>query len=327
MQAYTVNSWLPPLTGKPPAQAETQRRVWTAIQSRDLPGQATQDQYALANNGYSGANYIALNAIATGFSTSTMQVLKRKPGSKSIAFNANDANAMKDWLPVEGMEGPARLFACPNDQQTPSRFAADYVTYRGVFGRTFVYTPPAVSGRPYALWNIPSQYVQPAFDVGPQYPKGAWRVTLPMPYMYGFGNSGSVVIDARMIIEERMLNIRYPYDGYSAITAGAQQIDTYNAINEARKNTMDRGPSPDAIVTIAGASNSELQEKKTEYEQKYTGSRGGKIMFSSGDDVKATALGIAAKDMDFAAGYDQLTNFIMGLHGTCLLYTSPSPRD
>jgi hypothetical protein len=69
------------------------------------------------------------------------------------------------------------------------------------------------------------------------------------------------------------------------------------------------------MIAVAGAGVDELTRLKTEHMARRTGPNGDRILFTGGEDIKATALGIAPKEMGFDSGYEQLTNFVLALFG------------
>lgn len=322
MAAYTVTtsplSVLPPPDGRPPRAAQEQAALFRALLARDLPGQSTDDRFAQAQ-GYVGAVYIGVQALMKGLSGASVKVLRRRPGATAAAYTPSDAHASKDWLPVEPAHPLARLFTRVNPQDTLIGFLSQYVMCRTLTGRAFAYTPFNAAGRPAQLWVLRPQYVSPGTQFSAEYPFGSWRVSLPQSGLYGFAWGGPglyVNLDAREVVEDRLPHPMYPWDGYSPLAAGGLQLDTYRSVNEARKLALERGPTLDALVTIAGASGEELERAKADYYQKYTGAhKGARVGFSSGDDIKMTALGITPKDMAFAEGYEQLTNFALALLG------------
>jgi len=320
MAAFTITSTplssvLPPTSGHPSDVAEEQRRLFTAVLRRDVPGQSTQDRYTQARS-YLGAQYIAIQRVMKGVAAGSIRIMKRRPDAASHIYTVNDAKVSKDWEPAPGSHHLSWLFRTINPQDTLMGFLSQYVMARCLHGVAYIYAPPGRGGKPVELWSIPPQYVSPLHGMSLDYPFGAWRVQLPQPNMYGWGAAGQVVVDARHMIEERTPNPVNPWDGFSPLAAGALQIDTLQTVNEARKNTLERGPSVDTIVSISGASTAELQRQKAEHEQKYQGvHKGARVMFTNGQDVKATATGITPKEMEFKDGYEQLTNFSLALFG------------
>lgn len=312
----TFSALLPDPSGRPPKTNEEQRIVMTDVMARGYPGQATDSRWTFAER-YTGAIYVAIDAVMKGFAGSSVRVLQRQPGARSTVYNAHDANASKDWAPVSSDHGLSRLFSTVNPQDTLIDYLSKRVMCDLLFGITYEYCPPDQAGKPCQLWSILPQYVTPAFGPNVNYPFGAWRFNLPMPFMYGFGNGGPawVPIDARQVLVQKRPHPKWPWDGYSPLTAGANQLDTGLSIDQARKNSMDQGPSTSAVVCIPGATDQQLRKYEADFKQKYIGSTGAKVLFTSGDEVHTTATGITPTDMDYTNGYEQMTNFALALMG------------
>ena len=177
-------------------------------------------------------------------------------------------------------------------------------------GRAFLWAVPGrKTGKPVRLWVLRTPYVTAGYQISEQYPKGNWMVNIPQPKTYGYSQAGVVWLDAREVCDQRYTHPRYPWAGYSPLQAGALQIDSLTGISQARKSMMDRGSSLDGMVSISGATFDQLTQYKAELDQKYTGqARGGRIMVTSGDDIKAVALnGFAPIDIAFSDGYNELS--------------------
>ncbi len=320
LAAYTnYSSILPPLSGKPTPAQEAPRILFTKILDRDLPGQSTDNRYAQVDN-YTGAVYVAVNAIMDGLKGAKIR-LEKKTG-KGDTFSQGDENDSDGWKPVGSDHPAARLFDYVNPEQTLRSFIAQYAMMLELTGRVFLYAVPGeMTGKPVEMWILSTPYVTPMFQTSPDYPKGAWQVTLPTP-AYGLaGGSGMyTIIDARNIVEHRLPHPRYFYDGYSPLTAGGEQLDGLRSINQSRKNTMERGTSVDTIIQIKGATENELRKAESQYQNKYTGQTGSKTIFTSGDDLAIGGItGSKPSELEFSQGYEQLTKFVMSLFGV------PSP--
>lgn len=316
MTAYTVTtlgaSGLPPVSGRPTDAERRPALVYAATRRRDPPGPPTDNLWVMADQ-YVGAVYVAVRKVMEGLAGSSVKILKKRAGG-AAALTGPDAKRDRDWEPVA--DHPAsRLFEHVNPHDTLISFLSQYVLCRELFGRTVVWAVPGAGGKPVELWCVRPQYVVPAFGPTPRYPFGAWRLTVPQPGVYGFAQAGTVVIDAREVVDDRLPHPRWDWDGYSPLTGGGPLLDGLRSLNEARKNAVEQGTSLDAIVAVAGASQAELERLKAQYMASNIGPNGERVKFTSGDDIKATALGIAPKEMGFDSGYEQLTNFVLSLFG------------
>lgn len=317
MAAYTVNSFasiLPDPRGKPSPQSDLPRAVMTAVKRRNLPGYATANRFVQAEQ-YIGTQYVAIDRVASGLAGSSIQILKRNAAG-AAALTSRDATRGKDWVP-EGFDHPAvRLFEHINPVDTLHQFLTKYFVCKHLFGLAYVYVVLGRSGKPVELWTVPPQYVTPQY-AGPtaEYPFGAYRLVVPQPMSYGFAQPGQAVIDARQMLTDRRYNPRYEWDGLSPLTACGLQIDLLRAINESRKEAMDKGIHLDGVVTVEGASEAELDRLRREFAERHTGTAADRVLFSGGESVKAAPLTLSPKDMSYADGYQQLTDFVCALFG------------
>lgn len=325
MSAFTTYSTpnasgftLPPLEGKPPQADRDRATFFSAWLGRDVPGQTTANAFAQVDN-YIGAPYIAINAILKACSGATFKVMKRAEGDLVKKSLGGDEIESDEWQPAPRNHPACRLLDYPNPTQTLSSLFCDYVLMLKLTGRAFLWAVPGKkTGKPVRLWVLRTPYVQAGYQISEQYPKGNWQVNIPQPMTYGYSQAGVIWLDAREVCDQRYTHPRYPWSGYSPLQAGALQIDALTGISQARKSMMDRGSTLDGMVSISGATFDQLTQYKAELDQKYSGqARGGRIMVTSGDDIKAVALnGFAPKDMAFSDGYDQLTKFVSSLMGT-----------
>ena len=261
-----------------------QNRLFVAQMRRDFPAYTTGDPFAEVDN-YTGSVYVAVKAVMRGIASASIKVLRKRPKQAQIQKSVTSTTSMTDpdWLPVEDDHPLARLFKFVNPQDDLISFLSQYVLMLELTGRVFVYAVPNPVGMPVELWVLRTPYVTPAWQVGPNYPFGAWQVQLPQPYLYGFAQSGYVILDARDVLEHREENPRYPLDGYSPLRAGSRELDTLRSVTESRKNTMDRGPSIDSMVAIEGASEEQLLKAQSDFNMRYMGmGRGSRTMFTDG---------------------------------------------
>lgn len=317
MSAYTVNSGLynplPDPSGKPSPEQERPAFLYAATRRRGLPGPPTDNRWEQSKQ-FVDATYIAIQRLMDGLGAASVKILKRQAGGQG-ALTGGDAKKGKDWVPVESSHPAQWLFEHINTQDTLTGFLSTYVMCRRLFGRTFVYAVPGRSGKPSELWVIRPQHLYPAFGPTADYPFGAWRLTVPTTWSYGFAQAGTAVLDARHVIDDKLPHPQVDYDGYSPLTAGALILDALRSVNEARKNAVEKGTSLDAFFCLPGASKEELEYQREEHRRRNSGANGDRVLFTGAEDVKATALGIAPKDMGFDGAYEQLTRAAAALQG------------
>lgn len=315
MAAYTVTTSLPnPFpdpAGRPTPAERHPAKLHFEARRRGYPGQATDNRWNQADN-YRDAVYVAVRRVMEAMAGASAKVLKRT--GKGSGVGAADARYGEGWEPV-GDHPAEALFEHCNPQDTFALTMSKYVLYRELMGRSHLYAVPGRAGKPVEVWAVNPLHLTPAFGPTERYPFGAWRLSVPTPLAYGFGAAGTAVLDARDVVDDRLPHPKWEHDGYSPLAGGGLMLDALRGVNEARKNAMEKGTSLDAFIAIPGASEDELTRVREEHRRRYSGSQGDRIGFTSGEDIKATALGIAPKDMGFDAGYEQLTNFVLSLFG------------
>lgn len=307
---------LPPLTRDPGDPSTRQQLLrWVAIQDRDPPGQWTDDAWQQANS-FSNAVYIAVNTIMVAMGGATVVVSRRaRPALKKSTTASATGAGESDWEPVEAEHEIARLFASPNAKDTTADFLSEYVLCRSLFGQATVMWNPGRDGKPADLWNLRKNYLTALPGLSGTYPSGAYRYTMPQPMLWT-STAGAITIPRERIVLHRRPHPRFPWDGYSPLTAGNKYVDHLNAVVDSRQMAMDRGLSLDAIVSMAGATADQLDQADARIRERYTGSnRGQRFMTIDGERVSVNMLGTTPDKMNYTEGYNQGTHAVLALFG------------
>lgn len=321
--AYTVDSLgLPSLSNEShDPVARRGRAVFRETLRRDPAGQATQDRYSQARLGYRNHVYLAINTLMDWMGSAVFSIqskaqpkdapLQKSLLRKSIGAASSDSS---EWHPVEDEHEAAKLFANPNASQTLGDYLAYRVMCRALFGQSIEWIVPTVAGKPcemYVMLPQYSMYQPPTME----YPAGYWRFFVPQ--QIGMLSAGNYpVVDARHVLQHRMPNPIDPFDGYSPLTAGAQMLDVLTSVIESRKNAMDNGFSPDIVLGLAGAGQSERERVQALMGQSYTGvGRGQKILVTNSGEINVQELSTTPDKMDFGGTYKDAINFVMALFG------------
>ena len=307
---------LPPLTRDPGDPSTRQQLLrWVAIQDRDPPGQWTDDAWQQANS-FNNAVYIAVNTIMVAMGGATVVVSRRaRPTLKKSTSASATGAGESDWEPVEAEHEIARLFASPNAKDTTADFLSEYVLCRSLFGQATVMWDPGRDGKPADLWNLRKNYLTALPGLSGTYPSGAYRYTMPQPMLWT-STAGAITIPRERIVLHRRPHPRFPWDGYSPLTAGNKYVDHLNAVVDSRQMAMDRGLSLDAIVSMAGATADQLDQADARIRERYTGSnRGQRFMTIDGERVSVNMLGTTPDKMSYTEGYNQGTHAVLALFG------------
>lgn len=307
---------LPPLR-KDPGDSSTRQNLlrWVAVQDRDPPGQWTDDAWQQANSFHS-AVYIAVNTIMTAMSGATVVVSRRtKPTLRKSTAASATGSGESDWEPVEAEHEIARLFARPNTKDTTADFISEYVLCRSLFGQATVMWNPGRDGKPADLWNLRKNYLTSLPGLSPTFPSGAYLYTMTQPMLWS-DTSGAITIPRERVVLHRRPHPRFPWDGYSPLTAGNKYVDHLNAVVDSRQMAMDRGLSLDAIISIAGSNDDERQQVDGRFRERFTGSnRGQRYAVVDGERVAVNMLGTTPDKMSYTDGYDQGTGAVLALFG------------
>ena len=304
---------------------------------RDAPGQWTDNRLEQTGH-FHGVIYVAIKAIMNGIYGATIQLNKKHRRYHDVSLRREEksyftkalptayANASDDqFRPFDDPDHSlVKLLDRPNRTDTFNELLAQLVMQYMLTGSGMMWANPNKLGLPAELYVLPTAlcYAQP---VSPQYPEGWWRVAqyytaggygiLPSPM-----SGGGAPVDGRDMLVFKEPHPLYRYDAYSALTAGNVQLDILEAIDMARWTAMDQGLTPDMVALVPGWSQSQCDAFLERVKQNNAGKRNHrKAMVIGGDfpdhkpDVKYP--NVSAKDMDFAAGWDQMTAFALALFG------------
>ncbi len=304
---------------------------------RDVPGAWTADRLNQSQHN-DGVTYIAINALMTAIRSSTLQVnRKRKPiafdsesgvGSRVVKSlpSTGTSTDSKKFVPFDDENHAlVKLLAMPNQTETINELLAQLVQQIMLTGSGLLWMNVDRLGLPQELYVLPTAlcYAQPP---SPTYPYGYQRVTSYYPAgAYGIlaypGAGGGVPIDNRNIMRFKQPHPLWRWDALSPLTAGSVQLTILEAIDQARFSAMESGMTTDAFITAMGQSQEQMNAWMEQVRQNNVGKRNHrKIMALGGEssekgDVKVTFPNVSAKDMDYSAGWDQMSGFCLSLFG------------
>jgi hypothetical protein len=329
--AYTLDTLgLPPRNARIPDPAGAAgRRVAREVMSRDVPGHPLDDRRNQAAH-YTSLPYLCIEQIAKGISGGTVRITQKRKRRQSVSTTA-DPKVYKalptphsqaddeEYVPAPDGHELVRLFEYVNEVDTLGDFLTDWVVNEELHGEAVIWPVKDADGYPAELWVIPSASCTPLTPgVSQEYPCGGVRVwgwQAGMSGVYGL-SGGYFQLDNRELFRPRKRHPLYRQSGYSPMTAGARELDVLESINEARKKHMDAGFAPDTVVAVKGASLTELERLQKDFENRFLGSRGRRVIFTDGESVTADKLVDGARDMDYPSGWDQMTKFVCALWQT-----------
>jgi hypothetical protein len=299
---------------------------------RDAPGQWTDNRLEQAQH-YRGVIYVAIRALMDAILSSTVQINR-----KHRRFHQTSLRRLEKALPTphansqdeqfRPFDDPdhslVKLVDRPNRTETFNEVLAQMVMQYQLTGSALLWGNPNKLGLPAELYVLPTAlcYAQPP---DPRYPEGWWRVTQFYP-AGGFGilpspiAGGGSPVDGRDIFRFKNPHPLWRWDAYSPLTAGGVQLDILESIDQARWTAMDMGLTPDMVLLAPGVNQTQLDVYLERLKHTNIGKRNHrKVMAIGGDqgdskfDVKFPST--SAKDMDFAAGWDQMVAFALALFG------------
>jgi len=332
MQAYTLDTLgLPPRDSRVPDPGGARARA-TVLESvrRDPPGYPLDDRLNQAKH-FDSLPYLCIESIARGIAGGTIRITQKRNRAKSVSAtpSATQYKALptphsqaddEEYVPAPDSHDLVRLFEYVNEVDTLEDWLSDWVVNEELHGEAVLWPVKDGDGFPAELWVVPTAActsIRPGFT--PQYPDGAlWVQNWPWGRggAFGAGTGTSFPLDNRDILRPRRRHPLYRQSGYSPLTAGAKEIDQYNAISEGRKKHMDKGFSPDVVISVPGATRDTLEALRAQWEGRLFGSKGERILFTDGESVKAERLQQGARDMDYPSGWEQMTKFLCALWQT-----------
>ena len=313
----------------------------TAAQFRDYlemdpPGSWSENRDRQVAH-YRSVPYIAIQKVMGLVGGSSYQLMRRnrKPKGKTtfapgvVAKSTPQAQQQgrdEEYTPFEDYDHPlAALIRCPNPNESMGEFAAKVVLQNRLTGVGPVWAVPNSAGKPVQLWALRTPFLYPLYQNSQQYPNGAWRVN---PYRapgwfgalpVGMGSAGAVLPaeDVKRFLDPHPV---IDWDGWSPLTAGAVQLDVFDAVEVSRKAAMDRGLNLDVVAIVPGIERDGVDLLRQQVEGRHMGADKSKrffVMSSPLGDSKPTiqTINSTPREMDYESGWDQTLKFVLALFG------------
>lgn len=315
-QSDRGGSWVKSST----SSIESTKRLIQALRSQ-APGGWTDDRYTESQK-YIDIAYVAIHRQNELLTQAEFQLYVKDP---------NHPDGKRPITPEDPPHGDrlvkpydlVRLLECPNEDDSFGDLIAQFNLQMDLTGTSLSWMVPNELGYPMELYPIPTATMIPQPVMSPEYPKGFYRVQPLYPYgpFSSYPTPASSV--GAPIPAEWVLKFKYPhpllrYEGYSPLTAMRFQMDTLEMMNKSRWYSMKRSINPSAVMNFDEAEGmmplpeSEIQRIHAEWEANFQGveNHGKFIVGSPGGKIEEW--GRSPRDMDYPAGWEQTTGFILG---------------
>lgn len=227
--------------------------------------------------------------------------------------------------------GLCKLLNRPNQMQSGGHLRYEISVQLSQTGTALIVKIPNRFGKTVELYCIPTCLLTPRPPC-PQFPLGAYYVSPAATRtnwaddsfvtMVGYQRLAGLTIDVRDIIKISFPHPLWKDEGYSAMAAGALWTDSSEQIDRARFSKMQNQADPSLIVTPpeeVNPSDNEIERVMQIMSANWAGAKNaGKIAVAPGGS-RIDQVGTSPRDMDFGAGFEQLRDAIMGLHGVPLI--------
>ena len=283
------------------------------------PGGWSDDRWEQTRH-FVGIAYVCIHRKCEQLSQSEFQVFRKDPqhpeGKRPV--NRNDPSYKL-----------VKLLERPNSQDSFGDLMYRWGQQLDLTGTSLTWMAPNRLGRPMELYPIPTALAIPQPTVVPEYPEGYWRIQPVYPYgpFSSFPTPASAV--GAPIPGQWMMKVQYPhpflrYDGYSPLTALRLHLDEVEAIDRSRWYSMKRTTSPSAMLNMEqfqGAEGAgslpepEVNRLRTQFENAFQGVENTGKLFIPPPGTKLEPWGGRPVDMEYQAGWDQLTSFGMAGFG------------
>lgn len=220
-----------------------------------------------------------------------------------------------------------KLLERPNNDDSFGDMLAQINLQLDLTGMALDWMVPNKLGTPMELYVVPTATAIPQPAVNPDYPDGYYRIQPIYPYgPFSSYPTPNTAVGAP-IPAQWMLRIKYPhpflrYDGYSPLTALRQHIDELEGMDRSRTASMRNGINPSAVLNFDEVENGqqdlpweEIARIQADFQESLQGPDNAGHLYVSAPGSKLEPWGGRPMDMDYPAGWDQVSSFILGALG------------
>lgn len=297
----------------------TQRLV-QALRSM-APGGWSDDRWEQMRH-FVGINYVAVHRKCTQLQRAEFQVFVKDPEAPDGKRPVTEQDPPQGGRFAKPYD-LVKLLEKPNPQDTFGDVMYRWGQQKDLTGMALTWMLPNRLGVPMELYVIPTAIAIPQPAVNPDFPDGYYRIQPVYPYgPFSTYPTPTTAVGAP-IPAQWMLRFLYPhpllrYDGYSPLTAMRLEMDTLDSINRGRWYTMKRLKNPSAVLNFDDFEAAEplpepeIDRIKAEFENEFEGPENAGKLYVAQPGSRLEPWGQRPVDMDFPAGWDQLTSFILG---------------
>jgi len=279
---------------------------------------------------FTGWNYVAAHAVAKQCSQATVEISRPKLAAapRGRLTKSHGQGNQQDSEPLPDDDRFVRLLKRPNPRQSGASFRYEASVQLSLTGTALIWIVRNQLGLPVEIYLIPTALAQP-MPPSREYPMGAYRMAVSLWYTDitvddGYAELNALASIAGKVVDAReFVTVRWPHplakdDGYSPLAAGSLPTDTAEQIDRSRFSHLKNGINPSVAISPdkdTSPSPEEIERVQTTIAQKYGGpNNSGRAMIVPGGST-VTPLSNVPKDMDYSAGFDQMSKFILALHG------------
>jgi phage portal protein BeeE len=291
-------------------------RLLRAMRSK-APGGWSDDRYEAARH-FVGIVYVAIHRQNELLSQAEFEVSvlddTQKDGVRPVSKRL-DPEAYKLH----------ELLARPNPQDTFGDLMANWNLHMDLYGSSLTWMAPNKLGRPMELYPVPVPLAVPQPAVNPEYPHGYYRIQPVYPYGPFSSHPTPNSAVGAPIPAEWMIRIKYPhpllrYDGYSPLTGMRHHIDESEMMDRARTASMKKVFRPNAVLNMSemeggpggGLPEAEVERIRAQISAFFEGPENVGNLFIPPPGASMEEFGSRPVDMDYPAGWDQVTGFVLG---------------
>lgn len=296
------------------------KRLLQALRSK-APGSPTANHYEQSKH-YVGIIYAGIHRQNELLTQSEFEVFvkdKSHPNGKRPITSKDPPMGGRMVKPYDLVE----LLERPNKEDDFGDLMANWNLQLDLTGMALTWMVPNKLGTPFELYPIPTALAIPQPVVNPDYPDGYYRI---QP-MYPYGPFSSYPVPAASvgaaIPAQWMMRIKYPhpllrYEGWAPTLAMQSHIDQHEQMDRARWYSMKRGINPSAVLNFDDMDGSqplpepEIERIKADFEAEQQGAENWAKLFVATPGSKLEPWGSRPVDMDFQAGWEQVSSFILG---------------
>ncbi len=276
------------------------------------PGQWSANVFELSRH-FTSATYLAVNTLAKHAMDSKFKLHER----------VDSADAPNGKVELAWHDPAVDLFENPNPVDTFADLMYQTVQQLSITGMGMTWAPPSERDEPAELYNLATCTLWP-MPPSPQFPFGAYRAS---PYMYAnlWGpvqqqSASGALIPAEQIIKVKNHHPFLRFDGYATLTAIQRHVDTLEAIDLSRFNTMQQGCEQTLALEStdlnANPMNQEdLTRLRTQLRQVYAGPANAGKIWVPDPGWKLTQISTVPKDMAWQEGWSQVLDFVLAAFG------------